>query len=379
MSENRSSVSTQPLVFVIEALTVGGAEQMLIAMANRFVERGHPVHIVCLTQWGELADRLDDRIERHLLDKKPGIDISLPGKLRRLIKTIKPAAVNSHLFTANLWTRIALFFTGIRVVVTEHSRDEWKSRAYRTIDRVFVYACHQLVAVSNDTANFYLEGVGLPAKKVMVINNGIETDLYSQGNGQALREQWLVEHVAQENRPNCVFVGIVGRLVEAKNHLRLLEAASLWEESAPNIRTLIVGDGELAESIDQDIEKRQLGERVIRLGARRDIPDVLAALDIFVLCSDREGHPLTALEAQASGTPVVLTNAGGSEDAIAKEGEQVGGLLVEKQAADFANAVAQLAKDPTRRQKMGEFAQTHALKNFDLEKMVDRYSQVFLN
>jgi len=98
-----------------------------------------------------------------------------------------------------------------------------------------------------------------------------------------------------------------------------------------------------------------------------------------VLCSDREGHPLTALEAQASGTPVVLTNAGGSEDAIAKEGEQVGGLLVEKQAADFANAVAQLAKDPTRRQKMGEFAQTHALKNFDLEKMVDRYSQVFLN
>jgi len=296
-----------------------------------------------------------------------------------LIKTIKPAAVNSHLFTANLWTRIALFFTGIRVVVTEHSRDEWKSRAYRTIDRVFVYACHQLVAVSNDTANFYLDGVGLPAKKVMVINNGIETDLYSQGNGQALREQWLVEHVAQENRPNCVFVGIVGRLVEAKNHLRLLEAASLWEQSAPNIRTLIVGDGELAESIDQDIEKRQLGERVIRLGARRDIPDVLAALDIFVLCSDREGHPLTALEAQASGTPVVLTNAGGSEDAIAKEGEQVGGLLVEKQAADFANAVAQLAKDPTRRQKMGEFAQTHALKNFDLEKMVDRYSQVFLN
>jgi len=187
---------------------------------------------VCLTQWGELADRLDDRIERHLLDKKPGIDISLPGKLRRLIKTIKPAAVNSHLFTANLWTRIALFFTGIRVVVTEHSRDEWKSRAYRTIDRVFVYACHQLVAVSNDTANFYLDGVGLPAKKVMVINNGIETDLYSQGNGQALREQWLVEHVAQENRPNCVFVGIVGRLVEAKNHLRLLEAAS------PSIKTL---------------------------------------------------------------------------------------------------------------------------------------------
>lgn len=369
---------TQPLIFVIEALTVGGAEQMLIAMANQFAERGYPVHVVCLTQWGELADGLDERIERHLLEKKPGLDASLPGKLRRLIKSIQPAAVNSHLFTANLWTRLALLFSDVRVVVTEHSRDEWKGRLYRTIDKVLVHACHRLVAVSNDTANFYTDGIGLPVKKVMVINNGIETELYAHGCGESLREQWLSDYVPEADRPNCVFVGIVGRLVEAKNHGRLLEAAALWKESAPHIRTLIVGDGELADSIDEEILNRELSDRVFRLGSRRDIPNVLAALDIFVLCSDREGHPLTALEAQASGTAVVLTRAGGSEDAVANDGQQTGGFLVEKHAVEFADAVAKLASDSTERNKMAEFAQGYALKHFDLEKMVDRYSEVLL-
>lgn len=377
MSESSNPID-QPLVFVIEALTVGGAEQMLIAMANRFSERGYPVHVVCLTAWGELVDSLNPSIKRHILDKKPGMDPKLPGKIRKLIKSINPAAVNSHLFTANLWTRIGLVGTGTRLVVTEHSRDAWKSALYRTIDRVFIHACHKLIAVSQDTAKFYTDDVKVKASKVGVINNGIETSVYSAGDGQALRQQWLDEYVAEGERDECVFVGIVGRLVDAKNHGRLIEAAARWKESAPQIRTIIVGDGPLAQEIDQGIQKHELGERVFRLGSRRDVPDILSALDIFVLSSDREGHPLTALEAQASGTPVVLTRAGGCEDALAKEGDNVGGLLVNKDAAEFANAVASMANDATMRAQMAKFAQDYALENFDLDRMVDRYSEVLL-
>jgi len=279
----------QPLVFVIEALTVGGAEQMLIAMANRFSERGYPVHVVCLSQWGELVDSLNPKIERHLLDKKLGMDPKLPGRIRRLIKSIKPAAVNSHLFTANFWTRLSLIGTGTRIVVTEHSRDAWKGFFYRTIDRVFIHTCHKLVAVSNDTAKFYTDDVKVKATKVGVINNGIETAVYSNGDGQSLRQQWLEDYVDASEREQCVFVGIVGRLVDAKNHGRLVEAAAQWKETAPHIRTLIVGDGPLADDIDQDIQKYQLNKHVFRLGSRRDVPDILSALDIFVLSSDREG------------------------------------------------------------------------------------------
>ncbi len=378
MTQTATEATHAPLVFVIEALTVGGAEQMLVAMANRFVERGQPVHVVCLTQWGELADNLDPRIQRHLLDKKPGIDVRLPGKIRKLIRTINPAAVNSHLFTANLWTRIGLLFSGVTVVVTEHSRDEWKSRLYRTLDRVLIHTCHQLVAVSNDTAEFYRDSIGLPAKKVAVINNGIETKRYATGDGVSLRDEWLSRYASESDKEPCVFVGIVGRLVPAKNHHRLLQAAVQWKQHSPHIRTLIVGDGELADEIDEQLQSLDLQHHVYRLGARRDIPDVLAALDIFVLSSDREGHPLTALEAQAAGTPVVLTNAGGCEDAIARAGNQRGGLLVDKDAKALADAVAELAGDADRRLAMGTFSQAYAQQNFDLDQMVDQYSKSFM-
>ena len=359
MKSNSADTHTQPsstdapLVFVIEALTLGGAEHMLIAMANRFVERGYPVHVVCLSQWGEMVDDLDARVVRHLLKKRPRIDPRLPGKLRRLMKSIEPAAVSTHLFTANFWTRLALISTGIRVVVTEHSRDDWKSWVYRTLDRVFIHFCYRLVAVSEDTARFYREDVGLDKDKVMVINNGIETLEFASGDGRELRNEWLDQYAPESLRESCVFVGIVGRLVEAKNHQRLLDAAARWVTTAPHIRTLIIGDGELRDSIDGGIQERNLGEHVFRLGSRNDIPVILAALDIFVLCSDREGHPLTALEAQAAGTPVVLTRAGGCEDALAVQGERTGGILVEKDTEEFTSAVAELAKDKARRIEMG--------------------------
>lgn len=377
MTNSMAQANHTPLVFVIEALTVGGAEQMLVAMANRFVERGQPVHVVCLTQWGELADNLDPRIQRHLLNKTAGFDARLPGKIRRLIRRINPSVVNSHLFTANLWTRIALLFTGITVVVTEHSRDEWKSRLYRTLDRVLIHACHRLVTVSNDTAEFYRKTIGLPANKVQVINNGIETQRYANGDGALLRETWLRHYAPAADKERCVFVGIVGRLVPAKNHMRLLEAAVKWKQNSPYVRTLIIGDGELAEAIDERLQSLELQEHVFLLGARRDIPEVLAALDIFVLSSDREGHPLTALEAQAAGTPVVLTNAGGCEEAIAQSDGQSGGVLVDKDASQLATAVAELAENADKRRAMGQFAQAHAQQNFDLDQMVDQYSMTF--
>ena len=104
---------------------------------------------------------------------------------------------------------------------------------------------------------------------------------------------------------------------------------------------------------------------------------MLAALDLFVLSSDREGHPLTALEAQAAGTPVVLTDAGGSADAIAQSGSQLGGLLVEKDSVALADGIAGLVGDLSKLSDMSEFAQLYALEHFDLQHMVDQYEQLF--
>jgi len=149
------------IVFVIEALTVGGAEHMLVAMANCMQVLGWDCSVVCLTKAGELAENLNDGVGFQVLGKKPGADFSLPGRLRKCIKSIDPVAVNSHLWTANTWTRLSLIKSGYRVVATEHSRDTWKGPHYRLIDRLLSHAMFRMVAVSGDTADFYKNEIGV--------------------------------------------------------------------------------------------------------------------------------------------------------------------------------------------------------------------------
>jgi len=334
----------------IEALSVGGAEQMLVALANAFVERGHEVHMVCLTEAGELAPRLDSNVQLHVLHKKPGLDLALLPRLRACINHIDPYAINSHLWVANLWVRLALLGTDHPVVVTEHSRDSWKPFHYRLLDRWLARRTRELVAVSHDSAAFYKDQVGVTACQISVINNGVETARYAAGDGTALRYQWIKD----------------------AQHLMLRHLL----DRGLDVRLLIVGEGELRHELEEQCMELELGSNVILAGGRSDIPDVLSALDVFILSSDREGHPLTALESQAAGTPVVLTNAGGSADAIADDGSQKGGVLVECDAKALADAVAELLADEQRRSDMAGFAKRYALSHFDRSRMVENYEAV---
>ena len=357
------------LMFVIEALTVGGAEQMVVDLANEFVLRGDAVFVVCLTMPGELSNRLSPTAGLRVLNKKPGIDLTIPKRLRQLTQELDVQVVNSHLWTANLWTRLALIKSGIPIVVTEHNRDNWKPAYYRLADRLLGHATDRLIAVSEDTANFYKHDVGVTEKVVTVVNNGVNTSAYAGGNGTALRDTLA--------RPNEFLVGTVGRLAEAKNHSRLVEAAAMLRDEGIPIRVVIAGEGPERQTTEATITKLAMADHVTLLGQRADVPDLLAAFDVFVLSSDREGHPLAALEAQAAGTPVVLTNAGGSADAVSQNERGCGGLLVERTAAALAEGLKKLAVDDERLAAMSSFAQSYAMQHYDKSLMVDRYSDIF--
>ena len=371
------------LALIIEELTVGGAESMVVAMANEFVNRGWQVHVVCLRDAGVLASRLDERIKVHILNKQPGFDLALAFRLNRCLRKITPVVVNSHLWVGNTWTRVALFPTRIPVVVTEHSRDSWKSLHYRWIDRILSLRTAALIAVSSDTADFYRHETGLKDSLITVINNGVNTQRYAQGDGRALRAEWLADTTRSTNIPEDrrIIIGTVGRIVTAKNHRRLIDVMVMLKSDQSlagyDLRLVMVGDGEERPDIEQYVEDNGLQHLVIFTGARHDIPDVLAAFDLFVLSSDREGCPLTALEAQAAGTPVVLTDAGGSGESIARDDVHCGGVLVEKSALAMAAAIREMILYPELRAERAAFAQQYALGHFDQKHMLDRYEGVF--
>lgn len=357
------------ITFVIEALTVGGAEKMVVDIANELASRGDHVNVICLSSMGELAASLSSDVGLVTLNKKPGIDLSIIKRLRRTILSQKADVVNSHLWTANLWTRLALVRSSVPVVVTEHNRDVWKQAHNRAIDRILSKVTARLIAVSRDTANFYKQDVGVADDLVLVINNGVDTKRYSNGDGTAIRAQLA---------PNEEFlVGTVGRMAAQKNHVRLVEAAAILKSWDLSLNVVIAGDGSERQRTEEAIIESDVADCVTLLGERSDVPDLLSALDVFVLSSDREGHPLSALEAQAAGTAVVLTDAGGSADAISASGDECGGLLVEKTPNALALALKELADDRGRLKKMGDFAADYALEHFDKKTMIDRYSDVF--
>jgi len=268
---------------------------------------------------------------------------------------------------ANTWTRAALAGSKIPVIATEHSRDTWKPGYYRKVDKLLSRVTAGLVAVSGDTADFYENTIGVGGS--------------FQGN--ALRAQW----VSNDNKGvsaqggETVLLGTVGRMITAKNHPRLVDAFKRLvhdpELQDTSLKLVFVGDGPEREKIESYVAQNNLGAHVIFTGTRHDIPDVLAAFDVFVLSSDREGHPLTALEAQAAGTTVVLTDAGGSADAIASADGQTGGVLVERSDEALALALRELVLDVNLRDKRARFGQSHALANFDKRHMVQRYVDLF--
>ncbi len=378
------AASPRVIAFTIEELSVGGAEHMLMVMANAFVVRGWQVHVICLTAAGELASGLDESVQLHVLNKKLGFDTRLLWRLYNCVNEIKPDVINSHLWVANSWTRLSLIATNIAIVVTEHSRDTWKPLHYRWVDKFLGRRSYRMVTVSSDTANFYEEVVGIDRADITVINNGVDTARYASGSGTALRKGWLASYYDDtDDKREAILIGSVGRLVTAKNHTRLIDAfAKLANDEALSehyyLYLKIVGEGPERARIQHYIDDLGLSHIITLAGARHDIPDVLAAFDLFVLSSDREGHPLTALESQAAGTPVVLTDAGGSEEAIARDGDQSGGALVDCDVDQLSMAMRNLIVDSELRAAQSRFARQYALSNFDKKQMIESYESIFL-
>lgn len=368
------------VAFVIEELSIGGAEHMLVALANCFVERGWRVHMICLSKAGELTNILHKDITLHVLHKHIGIDLRLPIRLIRCIRQIKPDVVNSHLWVANSWSRLSLLLKKLPIIATEHSRDTWKPIHFRVVDRLLAKRMFLMVTVSQDTANFYIDEIRIHQDKVKVINNGVDTKHFASGNGAKLREDWF--DVSTADTRHKFLIGTVGRLVSAKNHHRLIDAtAALLNDpeiaGQYNIHLKIVGEGPERPLIQRHIDNLGLQQHISLAGARHDTADIFDAFDLFALSSDREGHPLTALEAQSAGTPVVLTDAGGAAEAIARQGDQSGGVLVQPNVEALTEALREMLLNTEKYKEYSSFAQRFALEHFDKEQMIDRYEAIF--
>jgi glycosyltransferase involved in cell wall biosynthesis len=359
------------VLYVIWSLQAGGAERVVADLA-RTVDRSRfrPV-VCCLNFKGQLAALVEaEGIPVHVLDKGPRIDLGALVRLVRLMRRERVDVVHTHLWTSSFWGRLAAILAGVPVrVVTEHNLDLWRRGPHWLADRLLARFTDRFVFVSAAVEAFYRERLALAPERCRVVLNGVERPAVDRVPDRAAARARLG---IEGGGP---VVGTVGRLEERKGHAFLLEALRRVAERETDVRGLVVGAGKEAARLAALRDRLHLADRVRLVGYWPDLAEALAAIDVFVLPSLMEGHPLAVLEAMAAGKPIVATTVGGLAEAIE---DGVSGLLVPPGDADaLAEAVVSLLRDPERAARLGREARRALEERFSLEKSVRANEEVY--
>jgi len=201
----------------------------------------------------------------------------------------------------------------------------------------------------------------------VAICNGVDTHRFRPGGRQVAR-------AALGIGPERIVVGTVGRLDPVKDQVGLLRAFSRVVDDS-RVLLLIAGDGPCRAELETTVSALGLDGRVRLLGERDDVPSVLAAMDVFVLCSIAEGISNTILEAMATGLPVVATRVGGNPELVVDG--KTGCLVEPRSPAALAASLRRYFEDPRLLAQHGGSARALAVAGFSLERMVGAYEQLY--
>lgn len=297
-------------------------------------------------------------------------------ELVRLFRRERFDVVHAHTPVAALLARIAARIAKIPLVIyTAHGfyfHDEMpptKRHAFVMLERFggrftdFVFTQSEEDALAAST-----EGI-MPAGQVLAIGNGVDVarfDPVQIGDGVELRAALGIP-------PGSFVIGMIGRLVREKGVVEFLEAARQLVGEFPATYFLVVGDrlvSDHATGVAADIAAAQadLGKQLILTGLRTDIPELLAAMDVFCLPSWREGMPRTIIEAMMMGKPVVATDIRGAREEVVPE--KTGLLVPTRRPQELAGAMARLIADPTWGAALGLAGRERALRLYDERHVV---------
>ena len=359
------------IVHVIHDLGFGGAQRVLANLVLGRNRERFDASVVSLFAAGpglDVAALRDAGVAVRFLDKKPGFDAGAFRGLGRALREERPDVVHTHGYVVRYVWPYRLVGLAPRVVHTVHNLAEQDSGRPYWITSLCYRLGVRTVAVGAAVAASVKNLHGVDVRRV--IPNGIDVQRVREAAGRrvALRAEW------GRKEDDVVFL-CAASLTPKKNHALLLSAFAELQKSASDTYLVLAGDGGERVAIEAAVEAEGLGDRVRLLGNRDDVPALLHAADVFVLSSDREGVPLSCMEAMAAGRPVVATRVGGTPEVVR---DFVDGLLVEPGDVEgFAEAMRCVAVDRARRSVMGSAALRRAEEEFGVRRMIDRYEAFY--
>lgn len=358
------------IVLALESSGPGGAENVVLRLARALREQGDQP-IVATLQPGWMTERAEALgVPVWIEPQRPGIDMAWVVRLARRLRRERVDVLHSHEFAMNSFGSAAALLARIPAVSTIHGR-LWvadrprRALAYRVLRRLGV----PVVAVSEDLAGFLVTGLKLPRERLEVVHNGIPLPPEVLPADRARRR--AAARAALGIPADLALVVAVGNLYPVKDHATLVRALARM----PAARVAIAGRGDEEQPLRQLSAELGVADRLHLLGLRDDVESVFASADVFVQPSRSEGLPLAVLEAMASGLPVVASRVGGIPEAIV-DGE-TGFLVPPGDPAALASALSRVLEAGDRGAALGAAGRERAAAEFSVERMTDRYRQLY--
>ena len=365
------------LLWLIDSFNVGGAESLVVPFVRNYDRSRYELVLACLTS-------IDGNpIERELategvspvnLGAKNLRDRAAFRRLLALIRDQKIDLIHAHLTYASTWAALASRITGVPSVATLHVAPPTTGAA-AVRDRILRFALNRwssrVLMVSGALRDMYAKRGGLRAAKMTAVHNGIDVQRFRR-NPSEVRRRLESEFDIPAAAPIVMTVSVLrpGKGIEV-----LIDAIPKVVATIPNAVFLIAGDGPMRDEWTSRATAAGVGDRIRWAGYRRDVEELLAGADLFVLPSLADAFPTVLLEAMAAGVPAVASNVGGIPEII--QNGRTGTLVPPGDADALARGIASLLSDAAARERMRATTPGEAERRFSTAAWLRRLDDVY--
>lgn len=298
------------VLHIINSLHVGGAEKLLADSLSMY--KGFGIYVDILI----LSDENTPFLKKLKLNFEGKIffstikNIYSPLQIFQIKRYLSHYdIIHSHLFPTLYWLSIAKSFskTKVKIVFTEHSTNNrrLKSKFFQHLDKIIYRTYHKIIAITPQVKEVLIRKLNIPEDKIEIIYNGIEIKKYE---GATSYDKSIFF-----DGNNNIFLIQVSRFQIEKDQKTLIKAMALLPEQ---YKLLLVGDGEFKVDCEKLANALELTDRILFLGERMDIPELLKTSDIVVLSSHWEGFGLAIIEGMAAGLPAIASNVEGLREIV---------------------------------------------------------------
>ncbi len=370
---------TPLIVHLIYQLGIGGLENGLINLISHMPPGRYRHVIVCLKDHTEFCARVKaSGVEVICLHKREGKDWGHYLRLLRILKHLQPTLIHTRNL-ACIEGQLLAAIAGVRLRVhSEHGREmadlDGSNRKHMLLRKLLAPLVGHFIAVSNDLQQWLTERIGVPSEQVTHICNGVDS-LQFHPRLEPVAAFGPADFLCE----NAFVVGSVGRMVEVKDFISLVRAFLLLLQREPErqsrLRLMLVGDGPCRQSCLDLLAQAGAARMAWLPGSRDDIPQLMRAMDLFVLPSLAEGSSNTILEAMASGLAVVATEVGGNGSLV--QSGRSGNLVPRACPTRLAAAIDNYYNTPSLARSHGVRGRRLALTKHSLTAMTSAYLEVY--